>query len=117
MRKHAPFRRLNSRLVGASFLVERWGATPIEARWARQAKSSQKLLADVLESMMLGRRQVVRHRSLDPAFVGSNPSAPANFTCPTNFRFVVSVWLFYLSSTSQECQTFARQRQAKACRT
>ena len=26
---------------------------------------------------MLGRSQVVRHRSLDPAFVGSSPPAPA----------------------------------------
>src|SRR6266511_869028 len=28
---------------------------------------------------MLGRRQVVRHRFLVPAFAGSNPAAPASF--------------------------------------
>jgi hypothetical protein len=29
--------------------------------------------------MLLERRQVVRHWFLVPAFLGSNPSAPANF--------------------------------------
>ena len=31
------------------------------------------------DKQILGRSQVVRHRSLEPAFVGSNPPAPAKF--------------------------------------
>src|SRR5205807_8585639 len=46
MRNDAPFRRSNSKLVGASFLVGRSGATPIAARWARREKSSHCCLAD-----------------------------------------------------------------------
>src|SRR5260370_19630836 len=96
MRRNAPFRRSNSRLAGASFLVERLGATTIAARWVRQGEIFGRLLADdvgrcLLGPMMLGRSQVVRHRSLEPAFVGSNPSAPANLQrCPTNFSLPIA---------------------------
>src|SRR6185295_359307 len=37
------------------------------------------LLKTANRKQILGRSQVVRHRSLEPAFVGSNPPAPANF--------------------------------------
>ena len=31
---------------------------------------------DIICAVAVGRRQVVRHRTLDPTFVGSNPAAP-----------------------------------------
>src|SRR5687768_17512764 len=36
-------------------------------------------VATIARPLKLGRSQVVRHRSLEPAFVGSNPPAPAKF--------------------------------------
>ena len=41
------------------------------------------------EKFALGRSQVVRHRSLDPAFVGSSPPAPANFDFKNGLSLVL----------------------------
>jgi hypothetical protein len=44
------------------------------------ANLSGNNLKSLTLQLFLGRRQVVRHGTLDPAFEGSNPSAPENFS-------------------------------------
>ena len=48
------------------------------SRFFRASPIIAKRRQTVYEPRQLGRRQVVRHRFLVPAFLGSNPSAPAN---------------------------------------
>ena len=51
----------------------------------------------------MGRSQVVRHRSLEPAFVGSNPPAPATFEkLPiADCRFVVIAGKLFLAKAER----------------
>src|SRR5260370_630791 len=69
-----PLRLFEAKFGGTSFRVTRFHATIIFERWVDVALRSYALLTCYL---ILGRSQVVRHRSLEPAFVGSNPPAPA----------------------------------------
>ena len=69
-RNDAPFRRSNSKLVGASFFVKRSTVRNTNA-FGDLRLSVRRKQAARLRSSMLGRSQVVRHRSLESAFVGS----------------------------------------------
>ena len=60
--------------VGASLPVLQFRGSNINALLLLRIFSSYAL--STLD-LILGRSQVVRHRSLEPAFVGSNPPAPA----------------------------------------
>jgi hypothetical protein len=51
--------------------------------WSKDPLPTVFVLLYALKQHAMGRRQVVRHRLLMPAFAGSNPAAPAKFfECP-----------------------------------
>src|SRR5882724_7901086 len=74
MRASARLVVFESKPGGGSFPVILFHETSISDRWVHLLLRSYALLTCCL---ILGRSQVVRHRSLEPAFVGSNPPAPA----------------------------------------
>lgn len=48
-----------------------------------------------MKDLGLGRSQVVRHGNLDPAFEGSNPSAPAIYTGYTKSDLVSGLNFYF----------------------
>src|SRR5688572_25585871 len=68
-----------ARLGGGFFPATRFRVLSICKQWVLRGSCFNALLKT--GNQILGRSQVVRHRSLEPAFVGSNPPAPAISLC------------------------------------